>query len=79
MRGFLGSVAVLVLLGTAALGFGMMNVTPEDRQRWDEEDAIERCREAQDDPLQELATRRLIRAGCDRMEAQFRTKWGRSP
>jgi hypothetical protein len=71
---------VVLVLATLALARGAyLANTPEGQQRSRERDAIAACREAQNDTLQELATRRLIREGCDRLAADFRRKWNREP
>lgn len=70
--------AVLLVIAFFAYGSYLAN-TPEGKQRIAERRAIERCRTQQDDQLQELATRRLIRATCDNMVADYRAKWNREP
>lgn len=53
--------------------------SPERTQRAADSAEIERCRTAQNDELQELSTRRLMRTACDRMEAEYRKKWHTNP
>ncbi|KGQ19924.1 hypothetical protein LF41_2431 [Lysobacter dokdonensis DS-58] len=73
-------VLVAVVLVGAFLAYGShLANTPEGKQRIAERRAIDRCREQQDDALQELATRRLIRVACDNMVADYRAKWNREP
>jgi hypothetical protein len=68
---------LLLVFGVATLA--RIGSTPEARARAADREAIAQCREAQDDPLQELSTRRFMRQGCDQMEAAYRAKWKREP
>jgi hypothetical protein len=75
-----------VVIGACVLLLAFLAATklfgrpPEEaRQMASERDLIERCRVAQDDPLQELATRRLMRQGCDQMVKDYQEKWGVNP
>lgn len=67
---------VLALAAVAVIGYMAMTPAPEPDP---EITAIERCRAQQNDELQDLATRRTTREQCDRLEAAYREKWGRSP
>lgn len=75
--------AVLIaaaLLVVAFLGFGAyLSNTKEGGERIDERAAIEECRKGENDELQELSTRRMIREVCDKMEADYVAKWGTAP
>lgn len=81
----------MIATGIAVLFFGFIafvaiglvlapDVPPEVRAaKAHDRDTIALCRKEQDDELKELATRRFIRAACDKMEADFRTKYGVAP
>ena len=60
--------------------YGMyLESTPEGAERIRQQEAIAQCRKAQDDPLAELSDRRLTRDVCDRMERDYRARWGSPP
>lgn len=63
----------LVALVVLAIVAGAMNPMPEEQLR-DQRD-IEACWDAVDDELQELSTRRLMRQGCEQMEAEYDKRW----
>lgn len=76
--GLFAIIAAILLF--AFIGMGMvMSSTPEGQERAAERDAIDACREQQNDELQPLGVRRAVRDACDRMEADYRRKWNRSP
>lgn len=69
-RIFLWSLPALLVLALVA---GAINPLPAEQTK-DLRD-IELCWEAVDDELQELATRRLMRQGCELMEAEYDKRW----
>ena len=80
--------ALLPLLASAAcallLAFlaatKLFGIPPEQsRQMASERAMIEKCRDVENDPLEELATRRFMRQGCDQMVKDYRAKWGINP
>lgn len=77
MKTALIAVAVAVV---AFLGWGAyLSNTKDGEDRSRERQAIEACREGENDQLQELSTRRTVREVCDKMEADYVAKWGRVP
>lgn len=56
-----------------------LSVTPEDEQRWREEDAIKACWARQQLRSNTDEAARFIAAACEQLEAEFRTKHDRSP
>lgn len=74
-------VAGLLVVGFIAVGALLLSqVPPEQREakRRDRE-AIELCREQQNDELSDLSTRRMIREACDKMASNFRATYGVDP
>ena len=67
-------VGLFLIAGLARLG-----ATPKAKEKAAAREMIERCRKAENDQLQELATRRLMRQGCDQMVKDYQAKWGVSP
>jgi hypothetical protein len=73
----IGACALLLAFLAATKLFG---IPPEEsRQMASDRAMIEKCRNAENDPLQELADRRLMRQGCDQMVKDYREKWGVNP
>jgi hypothetical protein len=77
---------VFGLLVLALVAGAYQATTPEGRERAQDRlerakdrEMIAKCREAQNDELSDLATRRFMRRGCDEMEASYRRKWRRNP
>lgn len=59
------------------LSFGSDRANSEEgRQKAAEREAIARCAEVRDDELQQLSTRRTMRAVCEQMDREFERKWG---
>ena len=54
--------------------------TPEERdEKYRARVAIDACHKSKDDELKDLSTRRFVRDVCDKMEADFRAKYGVDP
>jgi ribosomal protein L40E len=66
----------LLALFLAFLLFGNLAVNPEKQA---DRDAIDLCREAEQDQLLDLGARRLARQACDMMERRFTEKYGHNP
>lgn len=76
-----GTWALLIVGGLLCLALipALIPDSPEDAARKEAARQIEVCREGERDELAELATRRQVRAMCDRMEQQFRERYRSSP
>lgn len=78
-----GIMAVAIFFGVAlvilfAYG-GIQSSTPEGMQKAADREKIDRCHEAENDPLSELSTRRLMRQACVQLENKFYNQWGVNP
>lgn len=76
-----GTWALLIVGGLLCLALipALVPDSAEDAARREAVRQIEVCREGERDALAELATRRQVRAMCDRMEQQFRERYRSSP
>ena len=67
----------------AALGVlgedGFISKFPTSGVSEAEREQIGKCRDAQNDELSDLSTRRFMRQACDQMESEYRAKWGMNP
>lgn len=77
----LALVAGLLVVGFMALGGLLVSrVPPEEREaKYRDREAIEMCREQQNDELSDISTRRMIREACDKMASNFRATYGVDP
>lgn len=79
-NGWAWTIATLIVLLVVGFARGAyLSDTPDGKRRAAQRTAIEQCRAAQSDELQELSMRRAMRAACDRMEADYQRDWGRAP
>lgn len=79
-KGLFWLLIALIVLGAAVTVWASSespSAKPQERnQRWEDRRALEACRHIQNDKIQELATRRVARAACDKMEAAYKRRWG---
>lgn len=68
-----GAVAAFVAFGA------MQSSTPEGKERSRQRDAISMCWDNQGKRSNDPGTARFIAGACERMEAEFVTRWGRKP
>lgn len=54
-------------------------MTPEDMERMRKEKAIELCWEEQERKSLDPATARFVASACEKMESDYKSRWGRSP
>lgn len=73
------------LIGVPVAGFvilvilGKMTDSPERRARMNDADTIDYCWEEQKRPSLDPSTARVAAQACERMESDFRARWGRAP
>lgn len=53
--------------------------SPETKERMRQQDAIELCWKDQGRKSHDPGTARFVASVCEKMEADYRSKWGRSP
>lgn len=70
---------VLVIAAAVWAWFEYQANTPEAKLRAAERQKISECRLAQEDELRDMLTRISIRKACDKLEAEYRKKWGAFP
>jgi hypothetical protein len=72
-----------LIIGAAVLaffGFGaIVSNTPEGQERSKQRDVISRCWDEQKRKSLEPAAARALAAICEKMEQDFRSKWGVNP
>lgn len=68
-----GAFVVLMIIGSCSAN------TPEGKQRATERSAIELCWESQGRKSNSAGVGQFIAGACEKMERDFRNKWGRSP
>lgn len=78
MKAWIGGIVFFGLVALLALGAHDAN-TPEGKARAADRAQISKCRDAQNDELSDLSTRRFMRQACDQMENDYRAKWGMNP
>lgn len=74
--------ALLVVFGAVALFllYAMVRTeSPEERERWAAKGAIDLCWKDQERKSLPPDQARFIAGACERMEADFTTKYGRKP
>lgn len=73
-------VGVPVALLVAFLGYGFsLSSTPEGQARSADRDAISACWRQQKDPALDPSSQRFVAKTCQKMEADFRTKYDVDP
>lgn len=74
------AVIILGALIVAFLGFGaILGNTPEGRARQAERDKIDVCWDTQQRKSMDYAQQRILAGACEKMEADFRNRFGRNP
>ena len=72
--------AALLVVGALFFFYALMRTeSPEQQERWSAERAIKLCWEDQARKSLPPAQARFIAGACERMEADFRTKYRRNP
>lgn len=75
---FAGAAVAILIFAFLTLG-AMQSSSPEGQARSKDRDAISYCWQQQKDPSLDPATQRFVAATCEKMEADFRTKYGADP
>lgn len=71
---------VVVVLFALFMGFGIyIGSTPEGKERAKQRDEIEFCWQQQSKKSLDPGIARLMAATCEKMEYEYKNKWGHSP